>query len=58
MGKKPTPLIVFYLLTKDFKPREIIDMGYKYTTVYRFSQKYNEVRKEYDGLKANGFKLV
>lgn len=56
--KKKTPFIIFYLLTKDFKPKEIINMGYSSSTVYRYSSRLRECKKEFDDLKKSNFKVI
>jgi hypothetical protein len=56
--KRKTPFIIFYLLSKDFKPKEVIEMGYSPSTVYRYSSRLKECKKEFHELKKNNFKVV
>ena len=56
--KRETPFIIFYLLSKDFKPKEIIVMGYSPSTVYRYNSKLRQAKKQFDELKKNNFKVV
>jgi hypothetical protein len=55
--KKKTKWIIYDLLRfYGFKPKEVIDMGYSPSTVYRYNKAVKETKKEFGELKKDGFK--
>ena len=48
MGKGKAQPIIWLLLEKGFKPVEIIELGFKKTTVYSCAAKWPEIKRQYE----------
>lgn len=47
MGKGKSEPVIWLLLYKKLTPKQIIALGYKKPTVYRYNSKYREVLDEF-----------
>lgn len=45
--KQETPFAIILFFHSGLKPKQIIDMGYSASTVYKYSSKYKQALKEF-----------
>jgi hypothetical protein len=49
--KGNVPYEIFLLLNKNFKPKDLIRIGYSRATVYRYNSKWHEVKRKFEQAK-------
>lgn len=45
--RRKTPFVIILFFHAGFKPKQIIEMGYPESTVYKYSARYKEALKEF-----------